>query len=200
MVEFYKNPNQCSLNMNKSNLIYVLSLNVVLIFIPAVGLSVLYIIIIFKIRQTHKVAKTLKLRNQLNDVCLNDEKGSRRSKNLSTRVKKGSNKKSKITIIISITTILFYCCQLPVRIFLSWSYFRDYAYRTNLNLKQYSVFDVNSHTINHVSKAVTIIYFLQCISNPIIYNLLSSRFRKTFSSFSDYKKLSYRSTLRHLRN
>jgi len=202
MVE-YSSPNECRLNISKNYLIYVLSLNLVLIFIPAVGLSILYIIIIFKIRQIHKAAKNLKIVNQKNEV--NDEPNtSRASRGKSVRSykrkPKKSNKKCKITIIISIITILFYCCQLPVRIFLCWSYFRDYAYRTNINISQYGLFDLNTNSISRISKAVTLIYFLHCVSNPIIYNLLSSRFRKAVSYFGDYKKLSYRSTLRNIKN
>lgn len=73
-------------------------------------------------------------------------------------------------MVLLLVTLLFYCCLLPLRIFLLWAYVNNFL--------ETMVKDIN--LINAIANTVKVIYFLHCISNPIIYNILSTKFRKAF--------------------
>ncbi len=87
--------------------------------------------------------------------------------------------RKRFTITILFMTIAFFCCQLPIRIFILWSF--------SYQLRQISN-DVNGHPeinyelINMISFIARLIYFLHGISNPLIYNISSSKFRRAFLS------------------
>jgi hypothetical protein len=85
--------------------------------------------------------------------------------------------KKKTSTSISVIAIAFFCCQLPIRIFLCWSYYQ------NLDLDE-----ENFKLINTLSNLATIIYFLHCISNSIIYNILSTKFRNAFIRIILFRK------------
>ena len=310
MAEFNTNPDQCLLNMQIPHLIYVFILNIVLIFIPTIGLTVLYIYIIINLRKHYKlfnqpaksndnenglrihsknsirmyktnnnnnikrinnevskssttsaqeVYKSIKSLNQSKQKkSLNTEsrgkkssvfkwnaKKSRscsfcfsginskyecrceignqqefRTKFLSSKFVKGSldgsaivhvkkNKfnsmnnfthlepirfqslkrsettynKVNFTVVISLITLIFFCCQLPIRIFLLWSYFTHNVSPPPMLISDETPIVTNEiNFINIISNTATLIYFFHCISNPIIYNLLSIKFRRAFLS------------------
>ena len=98
-------------------------------------------------------------------------------------------KNSKYTIIISIVAIIFYCGQLPVRVFQSWSYIHYYIYMT-FKHETHLTNDLNVDIINSIYRISSFIYYLHCISNPIIYNFLSSKFRQGFQSISNSRRSS----------
>ena len=174
MTEYTQNPNQCFLNMSKNDLAYVFCFNVLLIILPTVGLIILYLMIILKLKKRNISLGNIKDLKPMN---------SNSSSSLSTpkNIKKNLyNNNRRFTITISIVSVVFYCCQLPTRFFLCWSYANDrieiiYANIDSQSLESFSSFSILSHTFNFI-------YFLHCVSNPIIYNLLSSKFRKEFIS------------------
>ena len=96
--------------------------------------------------------------------------------NLKLNIKNQTFKKVRFIIIV---TILFFFCQLPVRVFLCWSYLSDYISPLIVN-------DTNDESqvfyIDLLSHITTFIYFLHCISNSIIYNVMSKKFRTAFMS------------------
>jgi hypothetical protein len=119
-------------------------------------------------------------------------------------------KKINHTVMISMVALAFFFCQLPLRIFLLWSYntsanlppIEPFASNqtdsvvdsTSVNgemsvlsptesINQDSIFYINLW--GHIS---TIVYFLHCVSNPIIYNLISIKFRRAFLNLSRFQK------------
>ena len=89
--------------------------------------------------------------------------------------------KTRSTIAISIVSVLFYCFQLPARLILCWLCLNgtmktDYEKNKTQSLNDSDLFKYLLHT-------VILIYYLHCVSNPIIYNLLPSKFRKSFLKF-----------------
>jgi hypothetical protein len=107
--------------------------------------------------------------------------------------------KINFTIILSIITLCFFLCQLPMRIFLLWSYYKNYA-SPELISETASSEQISTDTlfmIDVISNLTTLVYFLHCISNPIIYNLASVKFRKSFVSLTTLRnfklfKISFR--------
>ena len=89
-------------------------------------------------------------------------------------------KNSNYTIIILFVTLFFYCFQLPLRIFLMWSYSKSYAFNFDTDRTGSDYTENYIDKVNFVSNSVKLIYFLHCISNPIIYNIISTKFRKAF--------------------
>ena len=246
MVQFENDPDQCHLKMTLFHLVYVLTLNILIIFIPTIGLTILYIIIIFEIKKHMGIfsflndsneSKIIRIRNcsareyteiftkeitntnyksrnsiiNLNLTVIKDnnmmtfdhqsgkvnrnnienlfkvDKNLRNDSSVSLFVNKPcfKNEKSnklKLTMIISSITIVFFCFQLPVRLFLCWSYLNHYLTTYVWN----DFFTVDQYYVNIIdlfSNISSLIYFLHCISNPIIYNLISTKFRQSFIEF-----------------
>lgn len=122
----------------------------------------------------------------LKNQCNNANKATMKEQRLSINhsIKSTCNNKLKTTIIISLITIIFFCCQLPIRIFLCWSYIKNYV--SPIELEEYQPVNRPSDDIdimNILSHLVRLVYFLHCISNPIIYNILSIKFRTAFMNF-----------------
>ena len=243
MVEFSSNPDVCQLNMTLMHLIYIIALNVLFIFLPTIGLLILYIIIIIKIKKqimfitityTLKENVSIKIRKPCSSAGNHRTSSTRSTKstarsnatinsNVDTKMeydekenscrasiirrstaisnyntnminrynRQISNKrefknntinKFKFTIIISSITIVFFCFQLPVRVFLCWSYLNHYLLTFVWN-QDLIIDDSNINIISLVSHITSLIYFLHCISNPIIYNVVSNKFRKAFIQF-----------------
>ena len=123
---------------------------------------------------------------------------------LNSHAKRVSNK-INFTIILSIITLIFFLCQLPIRIFLLWSFIwlyrnsNEYDFvmdKTLVSLNSSTTSnnylfsqDSSTHLTDIISNITTLIFFLHCISNPIIYNLASAKFRKTFLSLTTFKSL-----------
>lgn len=55
MAEYTEHPDQCQLQMTKGHIIYVCVLNIMLIFVPTIGLAFLYIYIIIKLKDHYKL-------------------------------------------------------------------------------------------------------------------------------------------------
>ena len=90
---------------------------------------------------------------------------------------KALNMRKRFTITILSMTVAFFCCQLPIRIFILWSF--SYQLRQSSSI-EYS--EINYELINIISFVARLIYFLHGISNPLIYNISSSKFRHAFLS------------------
>jgi hypothetical protein len=89
---------------------------------------------------------------------------------------KSNVRKLSFTIIL---TIVFFCCQLPIRIFICWA-----NWKNNFSPILMDEHDIESreyfYLTDFISRSTTLIYFLHCVSNPIIYNALSVKFRNAF--------------------
>ena len=94
--------------------------------------------------------------------------------------------KLKFTIVISMVTLAFFCCQLPVRIFISWSYLTQY-FMIQPEHEEQPVKE-NLLFIDICLNTTKLIYFFHAISNPIIYNILSRKIRKVILSLTTFKK------------
>ena len=229
MVDFLNDPQQCQLNMKPFHLMYIISLNVVLIFIPALILPILYIVMYIKIKsfsnntiiindsKEYKKSPRKNVNNEYNrvsKVCLTKNLYSEVNSCSITPIKKFKEpvtlakdsitsqhmlvqhnkypRKSRVVIIqntkrnnnlnfLIIVTIVFFCCQIPVRLFLCWSYIVHHFSPIILeNHSEMEVDDAYIFLINLISQITSLIYFLHCISNSIIYNILSAKFRKAF--------------------
>jgi hypothetical protein len=96
----------------------------------------------------------------------------------SLQIQQSIKRKKNLNFTIMIT-IVFFCCQLPIRIFLCWSYLLHYFKPIAMDYNQRE--DISYiYNINLLSQFTTLIYFLHCISNCIIYNILSIKFRRVF--------------------
>ena len=195
MTEYITNPDQCHLNMSGSHIIYILVLNTVFIFLPSICLTVLYALIIIKLKKLNMIKRKnlFENENEESELNSNPKKNSNinmrllnnyfedhvqlkpKKRNMSVTSISYSNK-IKLTRIISLITLAFFSFHLPVRIFLCWSYFRDYF--ESIESIERSKQAISS--INLLSHIATLVYFLHCISNPIIYNVFSIKFRKAF--------------------
>ena len=204
MVEYSTNPNQCQLSADLKDIVYILSYNIIVLFLPAIALTVLYIFIIIKLKKRNRnfctvirlekysksytssrgTIDSLYSNNRLDSSSQNIEDRLSFNKDLSCKKisilsrSSLSIQKSNLTIIFLIMAIVFFCCQLPVRIFQCWSYLHFYTSSKNAGegvVEQLSELELKF--INILSQALSLIYFLHCISNPIIYNIQSSKFR-----------------------
>ena len=96
--------------------------------------------------------------------------------------------KINVTILISILTLLFFFCQFPVRILIVWSYVQNYYSPVIIhNEIKYHVTKTSSYIVDIFSDLLSLIYFFHCISNPIIYNILSTKFRNAFNNLKNSK-------------
>lgn len=99
---------------------------------------------------------------------------------------KAYNEKLKFTIVNSMVTLAFFCCLLPAKIFLFWSYILHYFFPVPMH-DDTVVRDDDLYTINLISYCTSLIYFFHCISNPIIYNISSAKFRSAFFGLGKLK-------------
>jgi hypothetical protein len=107
---------------------------------------------------------------------------------------KSCNERKRFTMIILFVTVAFFCCQLPVRIFIIWSFKHHFNKSelegSNSNSSNISLSgnEFNYEQINIISFTGRLIYFLHGISNPLIYNISSSKFRRSFFSLFCFSK------------
>ena len=198
---------ECYLNINFNNLVYLFGLNIIFIFLPTISLFFLYICIIFHLRRnkflknntqmesfifkdkvTRQKSKTDSLiieesikrkknhsQKSIRKTSINNS-SSRYSRSQSVSNQNGISGQVMINLFVS---LFFYCCVLPVRVFLLWSYLNTYLvtrskdYAMDFTEKQFNI-------INTIANTVKVIYFTHCVSNSIIYNIVSTKFRKAF--------------------
>lgn len=247
MANYITDPKQCHLNMEKFHLVYVYSINILFIFIPTLSLTVLYIIMIVKIKKISKnfyssdnpsniTTKTDLNSNFNNEKILIHRQSSacyfesnnkklksskhvklhknndtisppklkvvfkkyphRNSERQSSRERiyliqnkisinnneidendsKSNVRKLSFTIVL---TVVFFCCQLPIRIFICWANWKN-NFSPILMDDHETESTEDFYHIDLISRSTTLIYFLHCVSNPIIYNALSIKFRNAF--------------------
>ena len=173
---------ECSLSVTKGNLIYMIGFNAILVVLPAVCLSVLYTMIIYRLKRRDLLFGK-KMSINMSDYLIKESASARNSREESMfghklrRPKKSSN----ITIIISIVTVVIFCLQLPARVLICVSFANDFKLK-----KRSSSFNQNAFVC-----MAMLVYFMRCLCNPFIYNFLSSKFRKSIKNFSLSRKSSY---------
>ena len=195
MTYYVTEPDQCQLNMNLMHIIYVLTVNVIFIFMPAVTLIVFYILIIIRLERLNKLMKAHELQN-LNQPSVVDTSESLIKKknsqpkeyenflmNSSSLDSQEHNEifisdyraKMRLILITYLKAFLFFSFHLPIKIFIFWSYINYYIHPVSLNEIDVKN-DFKIQLTDLLSNIATLIYFLHCISNPIIYNFSSTKF------------------------
>lgn len=180
---------QCQLNMELIHIIYVLTLNVIFIFMPAVALIIFYILIIIKLEKHNKLMKEHQLQ------CMNKFEQDTSQSLIKKKENEKSNKsgvnsqeqneilntmgdykaKMRLILITYLKAFLFFSLHLPIKIFIFWSYINYYIHPVDLSEIDHN-YDSKIQLTDLLSNIATIIYFLHCISNPIIYNFSSTKF------------------------
>ena len=258
LADYLTDPNQCHLNMDKFHLVYIYSMNTLFVFIPTISLTVLYLIIIAKIKKIGKNSYTndstsnITSKTDLNSIynnekkiiyrkssaCFFENKNNKRNAKLRSsnssmnppKIKivfkkypsehgtprekiylipnKMLNKSieidSKITAVDSksngrklsftiILTVTFFCCQLPIRIFICWANWKNTFSPVLIDENKTENIESYYH-VDLISRSTTLMYYLHCVSNPIIYNIFSFKFRKAFlfvvKNLFSFKKIS----------
>ena len=88
-----------------------------------------------------------------------------------------ANQKYRSTAQISYLTIVSFWCQMPIRIFIWWSYTNTYS--SKFGADYYGSFiENNFNTIFVYYNIFILIYFLDMVFNSVIYNIFSAQFRK----------------------
>lgn len=90
--------------------------------------------------------------------------------------------KYKSAVQISILTILSFWCQIPIRLFICWSYLNSYFSKFGNNYYE-NFIEKNYEIIIVCYNVFSLIYFLNIIFNCIIYNIYSDDFRKALKRF-----------------
>lgn len=174
-----------------------------LIFIPIIGLSFVYIYIIYKLRTYNKPPEVEQNESSTNgSVKFSNNVGKLEKSSLvsslrlppraNSRVSFEEKKRRRFKNAIMVTLIgwAFFCCQLPLRTFLLWSYSAHHASPTYLNFMNESsttaatILTDSYRAIDLLSNIATTVYFLHCVSNSIIYNIMSTKFRRAFFDIS----------------
>ena len=83
--------------------------------------------------------------------------------------------KRKLTITLCLISIAFFFCQLPIRCFQIFNIFYEFE---SLGVEEHDY--IRFKIINIIFLFTKLLYFLHGMSNPIIYNLMSTKFRKAF--------------------
>ncbi|CAF1055440.1 unnamed protein product [Brachionus calyciflorus] len=82
--------------------------------------------------------------------------------------------KRKQTITICLISLAFFFCQIPLKIFQLFNFF--YKFESTTIEKDLIRFRI----MNFIFLTTKFLYFLHGMSNPIIYNLMSTKFRRSF--------------------
>lgn len=194
--------------------IYSSSFISVFVFIPSVILSLVYVSLIRKIRNINKFQmvnsnqKNIKKVKAENNSASNLVYGSLLFRNRYSddsriflcRSSKGREKisctntltnKHKQTITICLISLAFFFCQIPIKIFQLFNVFYEFEKVSVENdLFRFKV-------MNTIFLFTKFLFFLHAMSNPIIYNLMSSKFSRSFrnvmlcKSIHSYNKQKY---------
>ncbi|CAF0929624.1 unnamed protein product [Brachionus calyciflorus] len=148
----------------------------VFVFIPSIILSIVYISLIHKIKslnRCHLLARQLnvqkKKRQYSSIIQLNFFSVSKRPVSYDSLVVK-----RKQTITICLVSLAFFFCQIPIKIFQLFNVF--YKFEKNDLESDILRFKV----LNTIFLITKFLYFLHGMSNPIIYNLMSTKFNRSF--------------------
>jgi hypothetical protein len=120
-------------------------------------------------------------REQLERLNKNNTKYKKRNreeneKNVEQQEKSSYRIKTRKILRASYSAFVFFCCHLPIRIFIFWSYIANYLSPIVLN-EANAINNFRVRLTDLISNIATLIYFLHTISNPIIYNFSSIKFR-----------------------
>lgn len=94
--------------------------------------------------------------------------------------------KRKQTIMICLISLAFYICQIPIKLFQMFNTF--YTFQEDVPEEQAAW---RFHALNIVFLSAKLLFFLHGMSNPIIYNLMSSKFHQSFRKVILCKSLNY---------
>lgn len=93
--------------------------------------------------------------------------------------------KRKQTIMICFISLAFFICQLPIKVFQMFNTFYEYPQVSD---------EQSAHRftiLNLIFLSAKLLYFLHGMSNPIIYNLMSTKFNESFRKVILCKPLDY---------
>lgn len=177
--------------------IYSSSCTSLFVFAPSLILSAVYIYIIRKLKKLNKAHENKGIFRNLSSPSgkgLNNSFNSRSE--LTTSLIKSTNCvftsnrsfnsliiKRKQTITICLVSLAFYFCQIPLKIFQLFNIFYNFETTSTENDM------IRFRIMNIIFLTTKFLYFLHGMSNPIIYNLMSSKFRHSFNNIVLCKNL-----------
>lgn len=94
--------------------------------------------------------------------------------------------KRKQTIMICFVSLAFFICQLPIKVFQMFNTFYEWQPAANEEVASRRFF-----ILNMIFLCTKLLYFLHGMSNPIIYNLMSTKFNESFRNVILCKSLDY---------
>lgn len=94
--------------------------------------------------------------------------------------------KRKQTIMICFVSLAFFICQLPIKVFQMFNTFYEWQPAANQEVASRRFF-----VLNMIFLCTKLLYFLHGMSNPIIYNLMSTKFNESFRNVILCKSLDY---------
>lgn len=143
--------------------LYVISTTVLFFALPFCLLTIIYSIIIVKMSTESK------------SLCKSS--GSGREVSGSSN---GLQARRKTVMMIGVVVVLFFVCLLPIRVLTIW-------------LAYAQVKDVHALGFEgwqNLTSFVRVMFYMNSATNPVVYNLMSSRFRQAFLKMLGIKKAS----------
>lgn len=178
----------CFYNRSLGAKIYSSSCTSLLVFAPSLILSLVYIFIIKKLKKLNKAHGDKAIFRNYSSRSSGAFNSSFNSRNeLCTSLIKPVNTvitgnrsfnslilKRKQTITICLVSLAFYFCQIPLKMFQLFNIFYKFE-KTSFENDM-----VRFKIMNMIFLTTKFLYFLHGMSNPIIYNLMSTKFRHSF--------------------
>lgn len=131
--------------------VYVITVFIVYFIIPFFMLAIMYSII----------CRTLVSDNPVGDGNIESERSGRSS---------ASRQRKQVVILLMGVIVLFFACNLPFRVWVLWNIFSDMSLKNCLGFEGYY------NLINFVR----IMFYLNSAGNPVLYNVVSTKFRDAF--------------------
>lgn len=192
-------------------MIYQSTLTSIFLFAPTFILTVLYILIVLKLRRLNKMfadenrferkneeVMRLMMAKSSGHPNMKNGKNTRSSSGVEATIRQVSNasnysqliSKRKQTITICLVSLAFFFCQIPIKCFQIFNSF--YKFKNVSHEQDMERFKI----MNIIFLSTKLLFYLHTMSNPIIYNLMSSKFSQSFRNVILCKSLNEKSKQR----
>lgn len=178
----------CFFSRSTAAKIYSSSCTSLFVFAPSLILSAVYIFIIRKLKNLNRAHEFKGMLCNLSSSAASTNSFNSKSELKTSLIKPvnsviSSNRsfsslilKRKQTITICLVSLAFYFCQIPLKIFQLFNIFYKFENTSAENDM------IRFRIMNIIFLTTKFLYFLHGMSNPIIYNLMSTKFRHSFSN------------------
>lgn len=136
---------------------YIITITLVLFVIPLLLLMLLYGFI------GRQLAKESSLRRSTH-TGLTNHRNNRASNSQTLRTRK------QVIVMLAIIIVLFFVCLLPLRVFTLWNVYSSDSEKNSLGFERYM----------HVLSFARIMHYINSAINPVVYNVVSTKFRSAF--------------------